>query len=106
MKKRTAKIAASWMLLLTFLVGQAIVFGHTHVLKKADYTTSTKKNRAGATTDDQCQICHQSSHAPLFLQTFHFHFWTISSSYAYLTYTPVYEGVKLLLSGNRGPPQC
>jgi hypothetical protein len=103
LKKRINKILASFILLLTFVIGQVIVFAHNHNAEAASINYAVKKHKASA-IDAKCQICSQSGHVQLLLQTHQLFFYTTSQSHQFVVYTAVYQSIKLLLSGNRGPP--
>jgi hypothetical protein len=102
-KKRSAKILASLMLLMTFVIGQVIVYGHNH---KAEQSISGYAKKGSKTTENKCPVCVQHGHVQLFLQTHHFFFFKEAGSYHEVTYVATYQSIKLLLSGNRGPPAC
>ncbi|WP_345955383.1 hypothetical protein [Mucilaginibacter sp. PAMB04168] len=103
MKNRSAKILTSLLFLLTFVIGQVIVFAHTH---KADtqHTKHYSSQQKSKIVEDNCPICVQHGHLQLFLQQYDFHFWSFSSAYKPVTHAVIYQSIKLLLSGNRGPP--
>jgi hypothetical protein len=103
LKNRTAKILTSLLLLLTFVTGQLIVFAHTHKTDTQHAKHYAQKDKSKI-SEDNCPICTQHGHIQLFLQHCQFHFWSVSSSYTPVAFTAIYQSIKLLLSGNRGPP--
>ncbi|WP_342647614.1 hypothetical protein [Mucilaginibacter sp. CSA2-8R] len=105
MNKRIAKILTSLLLLLTFVAGQVIVFAHTHQTDAQSAKHYSQKHPS-KTTEDKCPICVQHGHVQLFLQQHHFYFWSVSSSYAPMACAVIYQSIKVLLAGNRGPPAC
>jgi len=104
LKKRQAKILSSLLLLLTFVVGQVIIFAHTH---KFDHQTAkhyaAQKDKSKV-SEDNCPICVQHGNVQLLLQQHQFSFWSLSSSYTPVAFSAIYQSIELLLSGNRGPP--
>ncbi|WP_158827940.1 hypothetical protein [Mucilaginibacter lacusdianchii] len=103
LNKRRSKILASLVLLLIFITGQAIVFGHNHNAESARSTYAVNKHKS-ATPDTKCQICSQSGQVQLFLQTQQVFFLSNNSLHQFATYITVYQSIALLLISNRGPP--
>ncbi|WP_311953119.1 hypothetical protein [Mucilaginibacter terrae] len=103
MTKRTAKILTSFLLLLTFVTGQVILFAHTHKTETQSVKHYAQKDKSKI-ADDNCPICVQHGNVQLFLQHHHFHFFALSSSYEPVAFATIYQSIELLLSGNRGPP--
>jgi hypothetical protein len=104
LKNSSAKILASLMMLLTFVIGQVIVFAHSHQ-NNAPHTKHYAQNAKAKTVDDNCLICAQHGQAQLFWQQpQQIFFWSVSTFYEYVNPAAIYHSVKLLLSGNRGPP--
>jgi hypothetical protein len=103
LNKRTAKILTSILLLLTFVAGQVMVFAHTHQTDTQSGKHYSNKHKS-TTAEDKCPICVQHGHVQLFLQHYDFHFWSISSWYAPMACAVIYQSIKVLLAGNRGPP--
>ncbi|MBS7565261.1 hypothetical protein KHS38_12680 [Mucilaginibacter sp. Bleaf8] len=103
MKKRSKNILSSIWLLLIFVTGQVIVFAHNHQSETSYIHYTINKHKSNA-VDTKCQICAQSSHVQMMLQTQQLFFFTASITHQYVTYTEIYQSIELLLSGNRGPP--
>jgi hypothetical protein len=103
LKNCSAKILTSLLFLLTFVTGQVIVFAHTHRIGSEHSKHYAQKDKSKV-SEESCPICVQHGHVQLFLQQSQFHFWSVSSSYTPVAYVAAYQTVKLLLSGNRGPP--
>ena len=92
------------ILLLTFLVGQAIAVTHSHTFGSSSKTDSTASKQY--VDNLRCPICHQGTQ-PLFL--FHFHH-TIQVLPVVETefnlFIPTEKTVRLPRTGNRAPPLC
>ncbi|WP_312188868.1 hypothetical protein [Sphingobacterium sp.] len=93
---------AALTLLMTFLIGQFIVYTHAHptsVIHVVD--SSTKKHHAD---HPKCSICDQSTHPQML---FHFKqsaFILPEIQIEFGLFVPGDQMVRSLLSGNRGPP--
>ena len=98
------KLAAA-TLLLTFFIGQAIVYTHSHE-PAISHTAADNQTKKQYTDDLRCPICHQSAN-PLFL--FHFEHITQPLPVAEVEFTlptPANANIRPLISINRGPPAC
>jgi hypothetical protein len=103
-KKRSAPILASLMLLFTFVIGQVIVFAHSH-RGDASHTQQYAQNAKDKTVDDNCLICAQHGNATLFWQQpQQIFFWAVTSTHEHAGLAVTYRSVQLLLAANRGPP--
>jgi hypothetical protein len=103
LNKRAAKIS-SLLLLLTFIVGQVIIFAHTHSFDRQTVKHYAAQKDKSKVSEDNCPICVQHGNVQLLLQQQLFNFWALSSSYTPVAFTAIYQSIQLLLSGNRGPP--
>lgn len=100
LKRKTYRVLASLLLLLVFVTGQAIVYGHTHHINADHMHLSGKK----VNTDSRCQICDQNAHVHLYLDLPPEFFFQLSYTNTTFFFVAAYQSIKLLLSGNRGPP--
>jgi len=104
LRNQAAKILASMMLLLTFIIGQVIVFEHSHNAYHHSAKHFSSQTNKSTITEVNCPICAQHGKVQLILQQVSFHFWAVINPYTPIAYTVIYQSIKLLLSGNRGPP--
>ena len=93
------------LLLLIFVTGQVVGYTHTHHEEKTSLSHRSSQKQQG--DDIKCPICQQAAN-PLFL--FHFDY-TVRPllpvvQYEYALFVPADEIVRVLISGNRGPPIC
>jgi len=95
---------AALTLLMTFLIGQFIVYTHSHESAALSIVDcSPKKHHAD---HPKCSICDQNSHPQLL---FHFSQSEIllpEQEIAFGFVVPSDQMISALLSGNRGPPLC
>jgi len=95
---------AALTLLMTFLIGQFIVYTHSHespVLSIVD--CSPKKHHAD---HPKCSICDQSSHPQLLFRFSQSEISLPEREIAFGFFVPSDQMISALLSGNRGPPIC
>lgn len=95
---------AAFMLLMTFLIGQFIVYTHSHkppVLSIVD--CNSKKHHAD---HPKCSICDQNSHPQLLFSFIQSEFLLPEREIVFGLFVPGDQMVRALLSGNRGPPMC
>jgi len=95
---------AAFTLLLTFLIGQFIVYTHSHEhahLSVVD--TCTKKQHAD---HPKCSICDQNAHTQLLFHFDQTEFLLPERTLTFGLFLIVDQKAEVLLSGNRGPPIC
>jgi hypothetical protein len=95
---------AAFTLLMTFLIGQFIVYTHSHkpaALSIVD--CSPKKHHAD---HPKCSICDQNSHPQLLFHFSQSEFSLPEREIEFGLFVPGDQMVRALLSGNRGPPNC
>ncbi|MGJ1305720.1 MULTISPECIES: hypothetical protein [Sphingobacterium] len=93
---------AALMLLLTFLIGQFIVYTHAHTQTTLSIVDSPAKKHH--TDHPKCSICDQNSHPQIL---FHFTLHELILPTQQVEFGLFITGdqiIRSLLSGNRGPP--
>ena len=95
---------AALVLLMTFLIGQFIVYTHAHPQTALSIVDSpAKKHHAD---HPKCSICDQNSHPQI---VFHFTLPELilpARQFEFGLFIAGDQTIRALLSGNRGPPIC
>jgi hypothetical protein len=95
---------AAFTLLMAFLIGQFIVYTHSHEpIALSTVDCSAKKHHAD---HPKCSICDQNAHPQLLFQFSQNEILLPELEIAFGFFVPNDQMINALLSGNRGPPHC
>ncbi|WP_158655823.1 hypothetical protein [Sphingobacterium sp. HMA12] len=95
---------AAFTLLMTFLIGQFIVYTHPH--KPAALSIVDCNSKKHHADHPKCSICDQNSHPQILFSFNQSEFLLPEREIVFGLFVPGDQMVRALLSGNRGPPMC
>lgn len=107
MKSRLRHIAYAWVVLICFAAGQITAFSHQHTTSAKPAASVSAKNAIPTpTVKEKCYVCDAMHHTHMVIFSNHFPSVKVSVVDTRYTFVYHYQGIALILSAGRSPPQA
>jgi hypothetical protein len=98
-------IIHSWILLICFIAGQLMVYGHQHNTGKSLLTNySTHKNIPQQTVKEKCYLCDVMNHNTMVIASQAYFSPTTVTLHIFKSVGYSFTSIQLIISGGRAPP--
>jgi hypothetical protein len=103
LKKSKQHIIYSWIVLICFIAGQAMVYSHQHLIKAASYRTHNAA-QAQQTVTEKCQLCDAMHHNSMVVVNHQYFTPAVAADHFYTRGIYTFVSIALVLSAGRSPP--
>lgn len=105
MKTRKYHILCSWILLICFVAGQVVLYGHQHSFVTGNAKSYSKMGDAPhQSVTEKCAICDVMHHNNMVVSN-GTHFAPVAViGYVYKSFEYNFTSIQLILAGGRAPP--
>jgi hypothetical protein len=100
LEKGRRHIIYTWIVLICFVAGQAMVSAHQHLVKSNTHETAQNQQ----TVSEKCQLCDVMHHNSMTIADNHYSGALVASDYFYTPGIYAFVSVALILSSGRAPP--
>jgi hypothetical protein len=98
-------IIHSWILLICFIAGQFMVYGHQHNTGKSlPQNHSSSKNIQQQTVKEKCYLCDVMNHNTMVITTQVYFTPATVTLHAFKSVEYSFTSIQLIISGGRAPP--
>ncbi|MBD1393733.1 hypothetical protein [Mucilaginibacter glaciei] len=106
MKKSTYHIICAWVLLLSFIAGQYMVYAHQHFVNKGAHTTvcHSPLKSSQPTVSEKCAVCDSMHHVNMELVSPASYCTVDYADFVFHTFQYNFTSIALILAAGRGPP--
>jgi len=103
LKRAKRHIIYSWIVLICFVAGQAMVYAHTHLVKSSSYVTH-KTSQNQQTVTEKCQLCDAMHHNGMVTNNHQYFTPAVAADHFYKQGQYDFVSIALILSAGRAPP--